>query len=153
MDQKRHKANSATKYRLYFELLHNKMKEYNIQPSHIFNMDEKGFLLGILGRSKRIFSKRQYERGGVISSLQDGSREWITVLACICLDGTPLSPSLIFQSTAGALQSSWIEAIDPNKHSVYVTLSPSGWTNNDIGLAWLKEVFKRETARYARTRY
>ena len=75
MDQKRHKADSATKYRLYFELLHNKMKEYNIQPSHIFNMDEKGFLLGILGRSKRIFSKRQYERGGVVSSLQAGSRE------------------------------------------------------------------------------
>ena len=68
-------------------------------------MDEKGFLLGILGRSKRIFSKRQYERGGVVSSLQDGSREWITVLACICLDGTPLSPSLIFQSDARALKS------------------------------------------------
>jgi hypothetical protein len=129
------------------------MKEYDIQPSHIFNMDEKGFLLGILGRLKRIFSKRQYERGGVISSLQDGSREWITVLACICSDGTPLSPSLIFQSAAGALQSSWVEAIDLNKHSVFVTSSPSGWTNNDIGLAWLKEVFERETARYARTGY
>jgi flagellar biosynthesis GTPase FlhF len=129
------------------------MKEYNIQPSHIFNMDEKGFLLGILGRSKRIFSKRQYKRGGVILSLQDGSREWITVLACICSDGTPLSPSLIFQSTAGALQSAWVEAINPNKHSVFVTSSPSGWTNNDIGLAWLKEVFERETARYARTGY
>ncbi|EOA90346.1 uncharacterized protein SETTUDRAFT_167242 [Exserohilum turcica Et28A] len=105
MDQKRHKANSATKYRLYFKLLHNKMKEYNIQPSHIFNMDEKSFLLRILRRSKRIFSKRQYKRGGVVSSLQDGSREWITVLACICSDGTPLSPSLIFQSDARALKS------------------------------------------------
>ncbi|EOA91787.1 uncharacterized protein SETTUDRAFT_162374, partial [Exserohilum turcica Et28A] len=93
---KRHKADLATKYRLYFELLHNKMKEYNIQPSYIFNMDKKGFLLRIFGRSKRIFSKRQYERGGVVLSLQDGSREWITVLACICSDGTPLSPSLIF---------------------------------------------------------
>ena len=105
MDSDRHKADSATKYKLYFELLHNKMNEYDIQPSHIFNMDEKGFLLGILGKSKIVFSKRQYERGEVVTSLQDSSREWITVLACICSDGTPLSPSIIFQSAAGTLKS------------------------------------------------
>jgi len=34
------------------------MKEYNVQPSHIFNMDKKGFMIGILGRSKRVFDKK-----------------------------------------------------------------------------------------------
>ncbi|EOA88609.1 uncharacterized protein SETTUDRAFT_168443 [Exserohilum turcica Et28A] len=96
MESRRYKANLATKYRLYFKLLHNKIKEYNIQPSYIFNIDKKGFLLRIFRRSEKIFSKRQYKRGGVILSLQDGSREWIIVLACICLDGTPLSLSFIF---------------------------------------------------------
>jgi hypothetical protein len=46
-----------------------------------------------------------------------------------------------------------VEAIDPEKHSVFVTSSPSGWTNNDIGLAWLKEVFERETRQKARSGY
>jgi hypothetical protein len=46
-----------------------------------------------------------------------------------------------------------VEAIDSDKHSVFVTLSPSGWKNNDMGLAWLKEVFERETRRKARSGY
>ena len=153
MDRDHHKADSEAKYSLYFKLLHDKIKEYNVEPSHIFNMDEKGFMIGVLGRSKRVFDKGIYTRKGVTTAVQDGSREWVTVLACICSDGTALSPSLIFQSDAGALKSSWVNAIDPEKHSVFVTSSPSGWTNNDIGLAWLKEVFERETGRYARTGY
>jgi hypothetical protein len=53
MDRKRHQADSGAKYSLYFKLLHDKRKEYNIEPTHIFNMDEKGFLLGVTGRSKK----------------------------------------------------------------------------------------------------
>jgi hypothetical protein len=72
------------------------MEKYNVEPSHIFNMDEKGFALGVTGRSKRVFDKRIYDRKGVTAAIQDGSREWITVLACVCSDGTALSLSLIF---------------------------------------------------------
>jgi hypothetical protein len=43
MDRKRHKADLGAKYSLYFELLHAKMKEYKVQPTYIYNMDEKGF--------------------------------------------------------------------------------------------------------------
>ena len=116
-------------------------------------MDEKGFQLGRVGRTKRIFSKALYKQKGVRQALEDGSSQWITVVACICADGKPLSPTLIFQGANGAIQSSWVEAISEGEHSVFVTSSPSGWTNNDIGLAWLKEVFERETRRYASTGY
>ncbi|KAG9194058.1 hypothetical protein G6011_04093 [Alternaria panax] len=153
MDRKRHKADSGAKYSLYFKLLHDKMKEYELQPTQIYTMNEKGFQIGTLGRSKRVFDKVLYNQKGITAALQDGSTEWITVLACVCSDGTALSPSLIFQSTAGALQSSWVDAIDPEKHSVFVSSSPTGWTNNDIGLAWVKEVFDRETRRKARSGY
>jgi hypothetical protein len=47
MDYERHQADSGPKYSLYFKLLDNKMKKYNTEPSHIFNMDEKGFMLGV----------------------------------------------------------------------------------------------------------
>ena len=153
MTRLRHSADSGSKYSLYFKLLHEKMEEYNVQPLHIFNMDEKGFQLGRIGRSKRIFSKALYEQKGLRQALEDGSSEWITVMACICSDGKVLSPSLIFQGSNGAVQSSWVDAIQEGEHSVFVTSSPSGWTNNDIGLAWLKQVFERETRRYASTGY
>lgn len=153
MDRDRHKADSEAKYTFYFELLHDKMRQYDVQPSHIFNMDEKGFMLGKLGRSKRIFDRKVYRQGGVTTAVQDSSREWVTVLACISSDGIALNPGLIFQSDSGDLKSSWVESIEPEKHSVFITSSSTGWSNNDIGLAWLKEVFERETRRYALTGY
>ena len=56
MDRNRHKADSYTKYEQYFELLHSKMIEYDIQRCNSYNMDEKGFIISVLGRSKRVFS-------------------------------------------------------------------------------------------------
>jgi hypothetical protein len=38
-------------------------------------MDEKGFMLGVVGRSKRIFSRTSYKEGKRRSTIQDGSRE------------------------------------------------------------------------------
>jgi hypothetical protein len=61
-------------------------------------MDEKGFMIGTTGRSKRIFSKIMWERKEIRSTLQDGLREWVTVLACIGADGTALPPAIIFKA-------------------------------------------------------
>ena len=57
MTKERTKADSGAKYNLYFKLLLNKMKEYDIQPLYIFNIDEKGFQLSRLRGLKRIFDK------------------------------------------------------------------------------------------------
>lgn len=43
--------------------------------------------------------------------------------------------------------------MDLERHHCYFTTSPLGWTNDDIGLAWLEQVFDRETKAKARTRY
>jgi hypothetical protein len=81
----------------YFDLLCKKTKHYHVEACYIYNVDEKGYMLGVVGRSKRIFSKASYEDRRKRSTIQDGSREWITLLACICADGTYLEPSLIYQ--------------------------------------------------------
>jgi hypothetical protein len=87
-------------------------------------------------------------------SLQDGSREWITLLATVCADGTALPPSLIYAAASGALQSTWVADVEAGKHNVFITSSSSGWTNNDVGLAWLEQVFNRCTKQKAwRRRY
>jgi hypothetical protein len=91
------------KYGLYFELLRDKLGLYNIEPCNIYNMDEKGFLLGILTRSKRLFSRRLYEERKIKAHIQDGSREFITLLACICADGSHLPPAIIYQSASSSI--------------------------------------------------
>ncbi|KAF1974193.1 hypothetical protein BU23DRAFT_579907 [Bimuria novae-zelandiae CBS 107.79] len=58
IDRVRHLANSKSKYCLYFELLHRKITEYHLKARDIYNMDKKGFLIGLIGKSKRIFSRR-----------------------------------------------------------------------------------------------
>jgi hypothetical protein len=152
MDRNRHLADSGDKYKLYFELLHSKIREYDIDPRHIYNMDEKGFLIGILARSKRVFSKAKWERKEVTEVLQDGSRKWITVIACICADGTSLEPAIIYEGKSG-LRSAWVDDVDPEKHPTFFSNSPTGWSNNDIGMAWLEQVFDRGTKAKAQTSY
>jgi hypothetical protein len=62
IDRSPHQAESITKYRLHFDLLHSEMKEYNISLRYTYNMDEKGFLIGVMGRTKRVFTRRQWDK-------------------------------------------------------------------------------------------
>ncbi|KAI9037196.1 uncharacterized protein KD926_000769 [Aspergillus affinis] len=153
IDSSRKKADSALNYALYFELLTRKISEYDIQQEDIYNMDEKGFLIGMLSKAKRIFSKPLYEKNGMKQRLQDGNREWITTLACICADGTSLSPGLIYQAASSKLQDSWLQDFDHSLHPCFFASSPSGWTNDELGYAWLRDVFDRETKAKARRRW
>jgi hypothetical protein len=153
IDVNRKRADSAFKYTLYFELLRRKIDEYKIDACHMYNMDEKGFLIGVLSKMKRVFSRRRYEEGGIKQQLQDGNREWITTIACICADGTSLTPTLIYQAASGNIQDTWLQDFDPTEHNAFFASSPSGWTNNQLGLAWLQQVFDRETKSKARQSY
>jgi hypothetical protein len=37
----------VTKYKLYFDHLHSKILQYEIQPHNTYNMDEKGFMISM----------------------------------------------------------------------------------------------------------
>lgn len=43
--------------------------------------------------------------------------------------------------------------IDLETQLIHATSLPTGWTNNDIGLAWLTQVFDRYTKQKARQNY
>ena len=96
-------------------------------------MDEKGFMIGVISRMKRCFDRVLYEKKQSKQSQHDGNREWVTVLATICADGTTLPPGIIFPAAGTAVQASWVHDIDPRKHSIHFTTSLNGWTNNDLG--------------------
>jgi hypothetical protein len=149
IDCKRHLANSQRKYKLYFNLLHSKMREYGVDERNTYNMDEKGFFVGINSHTKRIVSKTIWESKERTTALRDGNRAWVTLLACICASEEALPPALIYQDTSG-IQLTWVDNLVAKQHQVFISHSATGWSNNNLGLAWLQQVFDCYTAAKAR---
>jgi hypothetical protein len=107
-------------------------------------------LIGILGRLKRTSSRRMWENGEVTAPLQDKSREFFTLLACCCADGSALPSGFIYAAANGAIRSAWVEEIKTGEHEVFISSSPSGRSNNGVGLAWLEQVFDWYTKQRSR---
>jgi hypothetical protein len=84
-------------------------------------------------------SKEALQSGRIKHSKQDGSREFITLLACICADGTTLPPALIYQGESHDLQDTWVE--DLGNEIAYFAASDNGWSCDNLGLQWLIKVF------------
>jgi hypothetical protein len=134
MDRDRHQADLGHRYKAFFKELYDQITRHEIEPRQSYNMDEKGFLLGRIRKSKRIFSRASWEQGGIKTNMQDRSREWITTVACICGDGTTIPPVLIFASKNSTLQSTWVNDIKATEHSAHIESSPTGWSNEEMGL-------------------
>jgi hypothetical protein len=107
IDRCRHQADSYKKYELYFHLLHGKIQEYGIEARNTYNMDEKGFFVGITARSKRVFSKVVWLQQLRTAAIKDGNREWITLAACVCGDGTSLPPMLVYEEKVVYNRAGW----------------------------------------------
>ena len=77
----------------YFQKLQILLRKHKFLPHNIYNMDEKGFLLGMSIRAKVIVRRgRQPAR-----ETQDGLREWITVIKTCCANNTMLPLMVIYQ--------------------------------------------------------
>ncbi|KAF1937915.1 hypothetical protein EJ02DRAFT_355731, partial [Clathrospora elynae] len=76
----------------------------------IHNMDKKGFYLSKSKGSTMIFSKTSWEPGGCHDAIQDGSREWITLIAAMCADSVPLhrvGARIWLRCASGVRESAW----------------------------------------------
>ena len=153
MDRDRHAADSREKYERYFTILGDKIKFYDVEPRNTYNMDEKGFMVGAIGKQKRIFSRRLFNKKQFQQQLQDGNREWISLIACVCGDGVALPPGLIYAADSKNIQDTWVEDVKVGEHMAFFGVSTTGWTNDGLGLAWLQQVFQRFTAEKARRKY
>ena len=74
LDKERLRADSIYKYLLYFELMRQKIEEYQVEPRYTYNMNEKGFLIEVLAKIKRIFSRLRYKEGGIRQLLCNGAQ-------------------------------------------------------------------------------
>jgi hypothetical protein len=77
--------------------LQEKIEKYHITPRNIYNFDEKGFLIGLFKTSKRIVTIEHLKSKKIFGASQDGNREFISLIACICADGIFLSSALIYK--------------------------------------------------------
>ena len=96
---------------------------------------------------KRIVPIDHLQSKKVLGSSQDGSREFISLLATICADGSALSPALIYQGDSYDLQDTWLEDYDCSSDEAYFAVSKKGWTNEELGLSWLSKLFEPITRR------
>ena len=101
-------------------------------------MDEKGVMMGASEKVKVIISKNEKRQYMTAS----GSREWVSLIECISVIGKAQDPWIIFKGKMH--KASWMQTLQ----SGHIALSETGWTDNELGLAWLKNCFDPGTLRY-----
>ncbi|PSS32144.1 hypothetical protein PHLCEN_2v2100 [Hermanssonia centrifuga] len=131
----RARALNPTLVKEYFNIIHELIVKYHITPENIYNMDEKGLLLGI-GKRVRAFVDRDQK---TLYQVGDGNRELVTVIECISADGHALRPSVIYQ---GARRGDEITLAMLGS----ISHSPKGWTDQELGCLWLENHFEPQTA-------
>ena len=122
----------------WFDLFMRLKTEFNVQDEDIYNMDKKGFMMGVIAKMRVMVSK--YEFGGKYMT-QCGNRDWVSLIECVSLDGRVLKPWIIFK--AKVKQKAWFEALG-DKGSI--ATSENGWTDNELGLEWLQKCFDLESS-------
>jgi hypothetical protein len=110
----------------------------------MYNWDEKGFIIGLTNRTQRIMSLEAFRSSRIQFALTDGNREFVTLLACICADGTKIPVGLIYKGESHDLQDTWVEEVD-DSDEVYFAASENGWTCNSLGLQRLEKIFDPHT--------
>jgi hypothetical protein len=116
----------------WFKLIEETKAKYGICDEDVYNFDEAGFMMGKITTQLVVTGS---ERRGKPKSIQPGNREWVTAIAAINAAGWSVPPFLIF---AGRYHlSAWYEEKDiPRDWAIAV--SDNGWTNNELGVEWLK---------------
>ena len=103
------RANEATKEAIetWFNAVVKVFDDYKIDLENVYNMDESGFNVGVIQIGRRVIDSTcniNYRK-------EPGRQEWVTVLECICADGTAISPLVIFKGEK--LSSEWIIPANP----------------------------------------
>ena len=68
--------------------------EYNIKPENKYNMDESGFAIGEKEASRCIINAQIHQK----YQAKPGRQEWVSVVECVCADGTIVPPLVIFKA-------------------------------------------------------
>ena len=116
----------------FYELYKDMRKTHGVAFPDIYNMDEKGFVMG-MNQHSRLLTPIQKKHANLN---KDGGHE-ASVLECICADGEALPAWMIFQGVSQP--NSGFQYLHNGSSSIVT--SEKGWTDNEIALHWLQEHF------------
>ncbi len=105
-----------------------------------------------MARIRRIMARDAYKSGHIRQAMQDGNREFISLLAFVNAAGQAFDPTLLYQGKSKDLQDSWVEDLDDDFKAFFGS-TEKGWTNDAIGLIWIRKVFDPLTRDMARSRW
>lgn len=123
--------------RAYFELYRTTKDEFCIHNNNVYNMNEKGCIIGVISKNRAIVERKAKDA----YIIQPGNQEWVSLIECICLTRRLLSGWAIFKRKN--IKKEWLEHF--LKSFVY-TLK-RGQTDNKLCVKWFKLCFKLETKR------
>jgi hypothetical protein len=140
LDKERALAQDPSILMAWFELFKSTILKYDIHLDDIYNMDEKGVMMGDIGKVKVIISRDERQH----YMTQCGNREWVSLIECISTSGRLLPPWIIFKGKQH--QKAWYNSLKKGGNpDGFIALSENGWTDNELGLQWLKQCFEPQT--------
>jgi hypothetical protein len=135
-DNQRALCEDPRKIQDWFRLVTNFIAKFGIRVEDIYNFDETGFLMGIIGTTTVVTTSNRTTKAKLI---QPGNREWVTVIQGINSQGWTVPPFIVFKGR-------WHLASWYNKEQLpygwRIAVSENGWTTNDVTLDWLKHFDK-----------
>ncbi|KAI0999312.1 hypothetical protein K3495_g8884 [Podosphaera aphanis] len=119
--------------RAFLELFERTRTQLCVHQEDIWNIDQTGLALGVCTNSQ-VVAKSTKKKAYVKSP---DNREWVSIIEAVSATGKILKCLVIFKGKF--LQTTWFPAQDVPEW-VYTT-SENGWTSNETGLEWLKQIF------------
>ena len=110
IDWKRHENNVYDKIIEWFDVIEKVFKDPAVEKKNVYNMDETGIMLSMLGSIKVLVGKddvRDYRGAGI-------KRTMVTAIECISADGRSLQPLIIWP--ASTHRSNWTTSPTPGWH-------------------------------------
>ena len=127
----------------WFSLYKKTVKDYKIEKSDIYNMNEKNFVMKIQKKMKVIC----FRRHRALMTFDD-NREWVFFIKCVIILNEMFKMWIIFKEKYQ--QKCWMKILSEDDH---IIISENEWINNEIEFFWLKRCFESKTRKRQKEDY
>ena len=126
-------AQEPARLESFFNRLSEVRSRFKIIDEDIWNSDEKGFAIGQAIGGK-VFCRAGKRNARLI---QNGGREWVTLLDTISAGGISIPPFFVYQ--AKTQREGWHDYTERDEATF--SISATGYMNKSLSFKWLKEHF------------
>jgi hypothetical protein len=124
----------------FFERLQDCISRNSIDPSDMWNYDEKGFMTGLGEKKNELVISRV--RVKTPQQMQQGNQEWVTLIECVSAMGIRLPAFYIY---AEAAHYKGLHSNESIASETVVAYTDNGWTKDYVVLEWLQNHFNKST--------